>query len=336
MNKRKSGAGIDLKPILIIIGLILVPLTIFIIYRISISDKRIVPISILAIIIGVIAENKRLTPKWSTVLYLVVFSFVLSFFCFIPGIIPGKRDANYVFENQIEFWPYSFLFFFVIFSVAFNKEKLIPKLSEVITLILSVVIIYWIIDHGFYTTTSIVLKILMIIGFLIAVFSFVNAFTNIKLTNSIRLTLSIWSSIIMILLAIDNIYSVYHNGQVEDTISLSNKVFLVLQFFLIGVSGIYIVQNILMILMFLPSNGGLFSNEYRKDLKILIKDHLNRYSDHQSSISFSLICLILSGAFFTINYRLNIIPRNTAIWIIFFVSNYIIYFYENVKNKNYR
>jgi hypothetical protein len=331
MRKRKS-AGFDLKPIMIGISVILIPLIIYIFYRISSSTNRLIPISVIALIAGAIIEKKRLTPKWSTVFNIAIFSFVLSFLCFLPG----KRENIYVFENHVEIWPYMFLFFFLIMAYAFHKDKIIPRMTEGITLIMSVGIIYWVIDHGFYVTNSSFLKVIMIIGFIIAVFSIINAFININLSKSLRLFLSIWSSIIMILLAIDNIYLVYQNGQIEDSVFLIDKVYVGLQYFLLGICSIYILQNIMMILGFLPDKHRFFNKDYFNDVRELKKEHVDRYSDNQSNLLLSLICLILSIGFYLINYNFDLLPRNTAIWLVFFVLNNIVYFYDYRNNKNYR
>lgn len=329
MIKQKTKAGFDLKPFLIIIGFMLIPLIIFIFYRISTSTNRLIPISAIALIAGAIIESKILSQKWSTVLYSALFSFVLSFLWFLPG----KHETIYIFENHIVGWPYGFLFIFVILTVAFNKDKLIPKLSEGITLLMSIAIVYWIIDHGFYNTSSAFLKTIMIIGFIIAGFSIINSFVNIPLTKSFRLFLSLWSSIIMALLAIDNIYNIYQNGQIEDSIFFLDKLLIGLQYFLLGVCSIYIAQNIMMIIGFLPDKNRFFNKEYYKDLKVLTNDHVNRYSDKQSNLILSSICLIIASLFFMLNFNYDLMPRNTAIWLVFFLLNRIVYFYNTKEIK---
>lgn len=328
MSKRKS-AGFDLKPLLIGTVIILIPLIIYIFYRISNSTNRLIPISVIALIGGAVIENKRLTPKWSTVFYITIFSFVMSFFCFLPG----KHESVYVFENHIEIWPYMFLFFFLTMTYAFHKDKIIPKMSEGITLIMSVGIIYWVFDHGFFDTESTFFKISMIIGFIIALFSIINAFVNISLSKSLRLFLSIWSSIIMIFLAIDNIYTVYQNGQVEDSVFLIDKINVGLQYFLLGICSVYILQNVMMILGFLPDKHRFFNKDYFNDVRELRNEHIERYSENQSNILLSLICLIISAGFLIINYKHDLLNRNSAIWLVFFILNNVVYFFEY---KNYR
>jgi len=331
MNKelrKKKSSGVDLKPIFIWVSIILSPLIIYISYRIFTSDNRLIPISVIALISGVIIENKQLTQKWSAVFNVTLFAFVLSFYCFLPD----RHESNYIFDNHIQTWPYTFLFLFIIFTIVFNKDKLIPDISEGITLLMSVAIIYWIIDHGFFDNSSNLLKIILITGFLFAGFSIINAFIDIPLTKGLRLFLSLWSSIIMALLAIDNIYSIYSQGQIEDSPLLMDKLVIGLQYFLLGISSIFIAQNIIMIIGFLPSRGRFFNDEYFKDLKTLTNDHINRYSDKQSNFFLSLFSIIITGTFFALNYHFNFLPGNTAIWIVFFLLNKLVYIY-NTKEK---
>lgn len=331
MGKKKT-TGFDLKPLLIGISIVLVPLIIYIFYRIFTTTNRLIPISVIALIAGAIIENKRLTPKWSTVFNITLFSFVFSFLCFLPG----KHEDTYIFENHIATWPYAFLLIFLIISGAFNKDKIIPRMTEGVTLVMSVGIIYWVLDHGFYQTNSVFLKGLMIAGFAIAVFSIVNAFVSINLSRPLRLFLSLWSSVIMILLAFDNIYLVYQNGQVEDSVFMLDKIYVGLQYFLLGICSVYILQNALMILGFLPDKYRFFNKKYFDDIRELKNEHIERYSEYQSNFLLSFICLISSVSCFVINHYFEILPRNTAIWLVFFVLNSTVYFYEYKRDMKHR
>lgn len=117
---------------------------------------------------------------------------------------------------------------------------------------MSVGIIYWIFSHQLYNTHSVFLKITAITGLVIALFSIINGFLNIHLTKSLRLFLSIWSYVIMTLLAVENIYLVYQDKQIEDTLYMTDKTFIALKYFLLGVSSIYILQNVWMLIHFFP------------------------------------------------------------------------------------
>gem|GEM_PF-4463404 len=53
-------------------------------------------------IAGAIFEGKRLSDRWSTVLWIALGAFIFSFFAFIPG----KREHHYNLENHIAMFPY--------------------------------------------------------------------------------------------------------------------------------------------------------------------------------------------------------------------------------------
>lgn len=330
MTKKKKSAGYDLKPLLITIGLFLIPVFIFLIYHISSSTNRLIPISAIALILGAVVENKNINEKWSTVFNFVLFSFLLSFF----GFLPGKHETNYNLDSHIICWPYFFLFIFVVLTLAFNKRKLIPKLTEGITLILSIGILYWVVDNDFINSSYPFFRILTIFVFIISGFSILNAFTKIKLTKSIRLILSLWSSSILIILAIDNIYNLYQNGQIEENPFIINKIITGLEYFLLGICSVYVAVNISMVFGFLPGRGEFFNKKYFTRIKKLKEEHLIRYSDNQTNIRFSLLCSIIALAFFILNMKLRFLPRNTAIWLVFFVLNNLIYFNEKTKNNS--
>ncbi len=315
------------------IGLIVLALTIYVGYRINASGRRLIPISVIAIIAGVIFESKRLSDKWSTVLLTASVSFIFSFLAFLPG----KREHNYNFENHIEMFPYWFIILFAIFSIAFHGDKVIPKLTEGITLLQSSAVIYWVVDYGFVYTNSVFLKTLMIIGLLFSTYAVFHAFTHAILSRTSRLTLSIWSSLIMMLFASDNIYRIYQNEQIENTADITHGIYIGLQFFLLGVSCIYVIQNFIMLIGFLPGKGTFFNAQYFGDLKELKSDHIKRYSDKQVSILHSFFCVLFTGTIFVLNYHYQILPRHVAIWIVFVTFPFVLMIYDFVTGrKNYR
>lgn len=330
--RRKSKKGFDLKPSLIIIGLLILVLIIYIGFRLYNSERRLIPISVLALIAGVFFESKRLTGKWWSVLLTALGSFVFSFVAFLPG----KREHIYNFENHIEMWPYTFIFIFIILSIAFHKEKVIPKLTEGITLLQSIAVIYWVIDYGFIENESLFMKSLMVVGLLFSLYSVFHAFTHAILSKTSRLTLSVWSSIIMLLFASDNIYRVYQNEQIENTSDLTHGLYIGLQYFLLGISAIYIVQNFIMLTGFLPGRGTFFNAQYYRDLKELKSDHIKRYSDRQVSLLHSFFCVLFTSTIFFINFYFQLLPRHVIIWTVYVIFPFILIIYDNfTRNKNY-
>ena len=140
----------------------------------------------------------------------------------------------------------------------------------------------------------------------------------------------------MMLFAVDNIYRVYQNEQIENTADLTSGLFVGLQFFLLGVSSIYIAQNFLMLFSFLPGKGTFFNDHYFKELKELKSDHIKRYSDKQVSILHSIFCVLFSGTIFALNHYFQILPRHLAIWTVFVIFPFIFILYDYVsEKKNY-
>lgn len=329
MAKQKPNKGFNFQPYMFIFGLFGLALTAGILYRVKSSDKHLISISVIALIAGVIFESKRITEKWSTVLFAALGSFIFSF----VGFLPGKREHDYNFDNHIVLWPYWFIFFFVIFFIVFHGDKIIPKLTEGITLFQSIAVVYWVIDYGFISTNSRLLTIAMIIGLFFSLYSTFHAFTNATLSRTSRLTLSIWSSTIMMLFAIDFIYRVYQNGQIEDATNLDEKFYIGIEYFLLGISSIYIAQNILMIMGFLPGKETFFNAQYFKDLKELKSSHIKKYSDKQVNISSSFFCLLFTGTVFFLNSRYQILPRHFIIWMTFIIFSLILMLYEYISRR---
>jgi len=327
-----KNAQRNINLFLIFIGLLVLALTVYVAYRLNISHRRLIPISVIAIIAGVIFEGKRLSDKWSTVLFTALGAFIFSFLAFLPG----KREHNYRFENHIEMFPYWFIILFAIFSIVTHGGKVIPKLTEGITLLQSIAVFYWVLDYGFIDTNNVFLKSLVIIGLIISIYSVFHAFTHAILSRTSRLTLSIWSSIIMMLFASDNIYRVYQNEQIENTADITHGLYIGLQFFLLGVSCIYVIQNFIMLMGFLPGKGTFFNAQYFRDLKELKSDHIKRYSDRQVSILHSFFCVLFTGIIFGLNYHYQILPRHVAIWLVFVIFPFILIIYDiATRRKNY-
>lgn len=320
MTRITKSKSYGLKPIFLVIGAGLLLLSIYVISRVQSSDRNLIPISVICLITGVLFEGKRIIGKWSTLFFIVLVAAAFSF----VGLLPGKHERDYNFDSHIATMPYSFIVMFSIFTIAFNEDKVTAQLTEGITLLQSVAMTYWVMDLHIYETTSTFVKVLMVIGLLFAIFTLFHAFTPTTLSRTSRLTLSIWSCFIMVILASDNIYKVYQNEPIESAANLPIGFLVGLQFFLLGVSTIYIVQNFLMLMGFLPGRGTFFNDRYFKELKALKSDHIKRYSPHQVSIVQSLLCILITGGLFYLNYNYRFLPRQFAIWIVFIIFPFLL------------
>lgn len=261
----------------------------------------------MALFAGLLFESIRISGSWKTVAGIFAGTYISSLVSFLPG----KHERVYSFENHIEMWPYFFIFIFALFFGAVYKEKVTAKLTEGITLLLSISLIYWAVDYGFTNYHSWFSVSLMIIGLLLSIFSIFNALTHLHLSRANRLTLSIWSTIIMFAFAIDNIIRVFSNSDIESSY-LSDGLYIGIQYFLLGVSAVYIMQNYMLLAAFLPSKNG----NYRKDLKENTKDHIDKYSDEQVNIGQSLFCIIFTLTVYGLNHMYQVLPRHTMIWLV--------------------
>ena len=306
-----KNAQRNLNILFIIIGALIIAAIILLVWKISSTEHRIFSISFIALLSGVLFESFRIADNWKTVVYIFIGATALSLLSFLPG----KRESNYVFENHLETWPYIYLLLFALCSTVWHNEKTIAKLTEGITLIQSISIIYWLVDYGVTNIDSLFIKVLLIIVLIFSAFSFFNALTFFVLSRTTRFALSIWSSIIMLLFAIDNIYRVYQNEDIETSKYFSQGLYIGIQFFLLGVSSIYIIQNFIMLFGFLPGKQSFFNARYFSEVRALRNDHVERYSDEQAYILHSILCILITGSLYYFNYKYHYLPRHTAIWL---------------------
>ncbi|WPO79959.1 hypothetical protein [Flavobacterium sp. KACC 22761] len=214
------------------------------------------------------------------------------------------------------------------------KDKIIPKLTEGITLLQSLAVFYWIWDFSYLKNHFLLL--FFIIGFIAPfwAFSVFHAFSKRELTKKSRLILSIWSIFIFLLFSIENIIRTFQNQQIENTGNLFESLYIGLQYFLLGVSSVYIVQNYCMLIAFLPSKGSFFNKKYYAEIKEAKAEHINRFSTEQIKISNALFCLIFASTFFYLNHFYKAVPKNIAIWLVFVTFPILLNFYKSLKQRN--
>ncbi|QIL76874.1 hypothetical protein [Hymenobacter sp. HDW8] len=320
--KKIKSAGLDLSIYIIVAAVLGTVLTGYIAYRASLSEQKFFSLSLLALFTGLLFESFRITNNWKHVIYKFIWSYFFSLLCFLPG----KKEVNYIFENHIKMWPYYFIVIFSLITVSIYKDKVIAKLTEGITLLLSLSLIYWVIDYGFINIDHWFIQVLLILSLFLSVFSIINALTYFKLSKTIRLILSTWSTIVMFAFAIDNIIRVFQNEDIETTKYLSQGLYIALQYFLLGVSAVYIMQNMILLSGFLPNKNG----NYKVDLRNHKRDHIERYSDQQVSILSSILCIIFTTTVYGLNYKYQILPRHTMIWLLFLIFPLILILIEKV------
>ena len=324
------------NPILFLLGTLLLTYTIYHTYIKVTTGSHLIPLNIIALMAGVIFESKRITNKWFIAIIIGILSFVFAS-AFLNLIADLNFDSRYDMLNKsIRIWPQIFLVLYFIFSLVFYKYRIIPKLTEGITLLQSLAVVYWVIDYGFITSDNLLIRTFLAIGLVFSLYSIFHAFTNTYLSNTHKLILSIWSSIIMLLFSLDNLYVMNEIEPIENITNVLQILYIGMQYFLLGISSIYMIQNFIMLAGFLPLPWRFFNSKYFTAVRALKDDHIYRYSDLQVPAVYSLLCIIFIGAVFYLNYYYQVVPRQFIIWMAFVTFPIIVNLYNYIiKKRNY-
>ncbi|ROS05577.1 hypothetical protein EDC56_1114 [Sinobacterium caligoides] len=317
-EKTKTESNGLAKPLIIIAALFIS----YIGYR-AYQGHVLLPITVIPLILGIAYENWRISSNWKQLARQISISLAVSLLSFLSGV----TEHSYNFEDKIREWPYVFSIIFVFLSLYDNEDSIKQELTEGITLLQSLAVIYWISDIG---TSQLIWSyqfFAVFVGIVFCIFSFLHAFTYLELTKLSRLFLSIWSAIIMIIFAADNAYQTYHFSSHENY-QIFEEALNFLQYFILGTTLIYTAQNIMLLLPYLPGKG-FFSRDNFDNIKESNKKFTERYSPQQIKISDSIIAVIFTAGVYYCNYHFKLVPRNTMIWLVFLTFPTIIW----LKNK---
>ncbi len=301
-------------------------LSIYLGYRIVVSDSRIFTIRILAIAAGLIVESLRIQTKPRTVFYSLIGAYFLSYI----SIIPGKHDRDYTFAEHLHFMPFTFIIIFTIIIFVTNYERISLQLNEGFVLVLHCAFLYYCFENGAITFNTFWGPVFTIFLGLVTVIILLHAFTKIQLTDGFRLILSLWSSIILMVMSINNVYHIVKIGEIEHILNFNEKLLVGLNNFLLGVTAIYIIENIVMIFRFIPEKGSIRSGSYKYALQHSKDLHINRFSIQQLSPFLALIIILLTGSWFAANHINHYLPTNLAIWSLLVLLPVILYFIGKV------
>jgi hypothetical protein len=318
VRRKKSWISEQYKGHLIILGLLIIGLlsvTGYFINLVNNSDRKIIQLNFIALLLGLTFEYKRIVLKWTTVLWTALAAFIFSFFAFAKG----KNETVYLLDEHLEVWPYYFLGIFILFATIIYFLEGTKKITEGITLLITISINYWIIANGYWYSEYIIVKCLIVLNLIFTAFSIFNSLSYKILGKATRLILSIWTAIITLVLSIDNILKLYKFKDIEHLPNLSSSVIVFFQFFFLGISSIYIAQNIGFIGAYLPGK------DYMQNVRDITDEHLKRYSNEQVYISDSIIVIIISLTGFILNYFFNFLPVNFLIWTSVTITPILLY-----------
>ena len=297
-----------------------------------------IPLSMLAILFGVIFELYRRIRDLQSVVILVLVCYLFSLAVFFPS----KHELNYNIQEHIKVWPYFFMGA-VLFGIGLvSRFSYRMELSEGGLLIqsLSMVYLFWDPDlfSVLYTQTSMGLALQMvwfIIASILALVSVFHAFSYQKMPRSIRLTLSIWSCLVMISLGIVQIVRLDRLPSVESTINFGQATGVFLSYFLVGASLFYFIYNLSLILYFLPSRDRFFNKAYFSGVQQLTKDHIERVSTAQVYRWQAMLGVVIVAVIYIYNHNHPFLPRHTVIWAMLVLLPWGMQHLERIYQHNF-
>lgn len=288
-------------------------------YEIYLHNSTLPFIYSLVLLAGLIFEFKTICERWDKVMLTACLSFSFSFIAFFPIKEIGV-------ENCLRIWPFMICAAFGVITVFSYREKSSIKLTEGITFMQCLAIIYWLINE--LTTANHHNALYVLLGVVLICFAFTafHAFSYAKLTDRTRFLLSFWSAIIMTFFASLNIYTVYKMQQIATGTDVILTLF---QHLFLGISSVYIIQNIYLIVSYIPTENWNEMKRYKKNRKNITAFHISRFSDKQVRRTHAAICFIACGLLFGINYLLDFVPANLTIWIAFLLVPLLLDAVEN-------
>jgi hypothetical protein len=283
-------------------------------------------VSIALLFVGMIAESLRLSKSWKATSLIFVGAYLFSLFTFLSI----QNKSTYNINILVDALPFMFIFYFTLIFALVFKDKVTAKLTEGITFLQTLAIGYWILDSPLLTHNNWWIYLILAVVGMLSVFSSLNALTNMHLSENFRILLSMWSSIIMMVFAIDNIIDVFNQPEYSTKLSYTQMIQVGLKYFLLGVSSLYIMQNYLLLIAFIPSKKDKYITDSERisiaarELEQSRQDHLSRYSNDQVPFILAVFCIIYASAIFVVNYSFDLISKQSAIWLVFFTFPLII------------
>lgn len=309
-----------------ILGLLSIPFifSIYLIYYAFSSDQQFVPFSMVALIGGLIYESYRITQSYEKILIYSVISYVISLFAFAPH----KNETIYSLEVHFHTWIYLYLIIYLLIFVVEQRKKTTASIGEGISFLFYLAFVYWLYEHHLLNVDHIFTQILsaLIVGY--SIFALFHAFSQIPHRAMSRLLLSIATSIVIFILCISNIRQLYDQGDLSLDRSASENIILSIQYFFLGTSAIYIFQNMMLLLAFMPSK---YSRIYIKDFKEAAQNHIDRFSDAHISFVQASLCFVISTMAYTFNAYFQLLNPNSMIWLVILICPIILQYLDPIE-----
>ncbi len=308
INDRAKAPLLDLLSLAIVVLLLLVVGLL----THTLGRPQTLVIEMTVFLLGCFWELYRLLGDSKRVLRIIGVSLLFSFLAFLPG----KRESTYSFAAHVSMWPFYFAISFFIVVLVQHQKLYTARLGEADTLLHTYSLWYLVISYFEE-------KALLLVGGLIAVpslFALTHAFSSIPLSNGHRLWLSLWSCFVMVVFGSLYFTGMFGLSSIESSLEVGDAVIgaeSIFQWFLFGLAGAYIAQNVVMLFGYLPGKHQFFNAEYFRTIRALSALHTARFLSTQIERRAAFLATILCGVLFGANYFSGFAQPSLVIWLSF-------------------
>ena len=261
---------------------------------------------ILALTAGLLFEGYRITRNgwqaaWTGVAALMV------------GLLISGLPVRGLEAGSINLYQFAgaFVIAYCVIFLALNRRRVTPYRSEGQAWLLSLCFVYWWVD--LYRTEAIPGWLFCLAGLaLVPVgMSGFHAFLRLALSETVRTWLSVWCVSVTLVLGADYVIAVLFPSLEWGSSETYDYPIRMLSFFLLGISSIYVVNDLRQVLEF------IFWREHsKKEKRQIRRRHFLRFSKRQLPGWQAACCLAYAALVFGINMRYGVMPRITAIWFV--------------------
>lgn len=259
-------------------------------------------------------ELYRITHSMSRVLKYVGGALLLSVFI---TLWIEKNDRPLPLDEALFVWPFIFaVSFFLIVLATFQREYTV-QLREGDTMLHTIAAWYLLVE---FSSNPLWLFLCALFLLPFSAHSLWHAYSHMPLTASDRLWLSVWSTMVMLVLGTVYLIGIFQKPLGEAFVDSHNALgisYRALEWFLCGVAGAYIAQNFAMVLGYLPSRNRFFNATYYREIKELSALHTERYESTQACKHRALLVSLTSITALALNSWFNLMNPFMAIWVLF-------------------
>lgn len=303
--------------------LALIPLS-YLSYHIYTLKVRFIPVYLLVMLAGLISEYVQIRP-----VKVVLSSIVISFFISLIVFLPGDFNDSAGFSKSVQGWPGIFFGALILTMLIRHQDRFVLKVNECLIMLQSLAIIYWMLDIGPVIFTQGVYMAVAAGVATLVISSLYQAFSYKAVPPLQKLLLSVWSAIVFLYFGVNNASQLISTTDLNPSLSFFPLIFITAQYFMLGISSVYMAKSLTMISGFLKGKKES-AKSYEERVRALTLMHISRVEDVQIKRGQSLTLILFSSLLFGVNYFLQLLPPGFVVWLVFITYPLVLFVYGRV------